>query len=79
MTDQHKTTKTDIDMKKTTQTFKWKCDGCTDKSKRSFGSIADAARDALTSHGNHSQNTYVVGSKTGYVGLAYGLNFNMVA
>ena len=70
------------------ETFTWECDSetlskgkcnaCKMDGAKCFDSIGDAARDALTCHPEHLHSTYVVGSKTGYKGTAYGLNFNGV-
>jgi collagenase-like PrtC family protease len=48
---------------------------CTSACRKKYDSLDDAIRAALQ-HKTHRSSVYVYSTKTGYIGLAEGLNFN---
>jgi hypothetical protein len=70
------------------ETFGWKCghekiygsfhvdnERCVAECRKMYDNINDAIRDGMN-HKHHSDSVYIYSSKTGYIGLAVGLNFN---
>lgn len=75
-------------MSRSKETFGWKCgyeksygnfhadnERCASECRETFTTIGDAIRAGL-SHKEHRDSVYIYSSKTGYIGLAEGLNFN---
>jgi hypothetical protein len=75
-------------MSRSKETFGWKCghekiygsfhadnERCEVGCRKTFANINDAIRAGLN-HKHHFDSVYIYSSKTGYIGLAEGLNFN---
>ena len=70
------------------ETFGWECghekiygsfhvdnERCVAECRKMYDNINDAIRAGMN-HKHHSDSVYIYSSKTGYIGLAVGLNFN---